>query len=139
MWRQQIITMSLLSFTRRKAKPSVVKKKATRGKVKVEEKLKSGSESGSAQDTGINLRPLVTEKSVLLQEGNVVAFRVVRNATKKEIALAFREKYAVEPRKIRTIHMMPKRRRRGHTIGKTVAWKKAYVKVDDVQALKLGP
>ena len=131
--------MSLLSFTRKKAKPGVAGKKATRKKVKVTKKLKSDSGDRSARDAGISLRPLVTEKSVLLQENNVVVFRVAKNATKREISWAVREKYAVEPRKIRTIHVLPKRRRRGQTAGKTIAWKKAYVKVDDVQALKLGP
>lgn len=131
--------MSFLSFTKKKAKPDVVGKKTVRGKVKVGKKLKGGSGVKNARVAVINLRPLVTEKSVLLQEGNVVAFRVARNVTKREVTLAFREKYAVEPRKIRTMHVMPKRRRRGHTVGKTVAWKKVYVKVDDVQALKLGP
>lgn len=129
--------MSLLSFVKKKAKPGVVGKKTIREKVKVTKKPKD-SRAKSVQVAGIDLKPLVTEKSVLLQEGNVVAFRVVRNAGKREIALAVRKKYGVEPRKIRTMHMMPKRRRRGHTVGKTVAWKKVYVKVDDVQALKLG-
>ena len=131
--------MSLLSFTRKKSKSGVVSKKTTRGKVKVEKKPKSDSGLKGVRSSGIDLRPLVTEKSVLLQEGSVVAFRVARNATKREIALAVREKYAVEPKKIRTMHVKPKRRRRGHTVGKTIAWKKVYVKVDDVQALKLGP
>jgi large subunit ribosomal protein L23 len=130
--------MSLLSFTKKKAKQPSAKKKAP-GKVKAAKKVKDDSEAKNILVAGIDLRPLVTEKSVLLQEGNVVAFRVDKKATKKEIALAVREKYSVEPRKIRTIHMMPKKRRRGHTVGKTIAWKKAYVKVDDVQALKLGP
>ncbi len=131
--------MSLLSFTKKKIKPGVGKK-TTRGKVKAAKKPKS--DSGTKRNVrvaGIDLKPLVTEKSVLLQEDNVVAFRVDKNVTKKEIALAVKEKYSVEPKKVRTIHMMPKQRRRGHTVGKTAAWKKAYVKVDDVQALKLGP
>lgn len=93
----------------------------------------------SAVAARINLRPLVSEKSMHLQTQNVVVFRVERSASKGQIATAVREKYGVAVLVVRTANFRPKERRRGTTVGATNHWKKAYVKVSDVAALNLAP
>jgi len=87
----------------------------------------------------VELYPLMTEKGVDRQGKNQALFRVNKNATKYTIALAVEALYNVKPLSIRTAQMKPKNRRRGATIGKTNAWKKAYVTVPDIKALNLVP
>jgi len=87
----------------------------------------------------IKLMPLVTEKSVKGQFVNQVVFRVIRSASKGQIAQAIAEVYQVKPVRITTAVMKPKERRRGMSVGYTSKWKKAYVKVADVAALNILP
>jgi large subunit ribosomal protein L23 len=97
------------------------------------------TESYHQTGTSLDLFPIVSEKGVLLQEQGVVSFRVPQSASKRQVVLAIKERYKVEPLSIRMLYGRPKRRRRGRTIGKTTAWKKAYVKVDNVQSITAGP
>lgn len=134
--------MSLLSFIKKvrglKAKTSAVKKsRARRKQAGVAKPEKPVSATASAV-SGIDLQLLLTEKGVRLQEGGVVTFRVVADASKSQIAEAVKARYNTVPRKIRTVPMVAKRRRRGQTRGMTAAWKKAYVQVDDVQSFNAG-
>jgi ribosomal protein L23 len=69
----------------------------------------------------------------------VVTFRVPRTATKQQVARAVGLRYGAVARDVRLVPGRPKRRRRGMTVGATPAWKKAYVVVDDVQAITSGP
>lgn len=87
----------------------------------------------------VGLTPLITEKSIGRQSTNQVAFRVTSRMRKGQIAAAFRAQYHVEPLKIRTMRMQAKQRTRGVTSGTTTTWKKAYITVADVKALKLNP
>lgn len=131
--------MSILSFNKKKEKERQ-QKKAQPSAIKKRSKVKAGASGGGvACALKIGLQPLVTEKSVRLQENNVVAFRVTQRANKEQIAMAIRERYKTEPREIRTMRMLPKRRRRGQTVGATKGWKKAYVKVDDIQSFNASP
>jgi large subunit ribosomal protein L23 len=76
----------------------------------------------------IIIRPIVTEKSTLLREAsNKYAFRVVPNATKKQIASAVEELFDVHVRDVRTIRMQGKMKRLGRNIGRRPSWKKAIV------------
>ncbi|MFH1354082.1 MAG: 50S ribosomal protein L23 [bacterium] len=112
--------MALFSFGKKQNKGSAEKKAA------------------APAATGVGLRLLMTEKGTGLQEKNVVTFRVARGVSKNQIARAVRTRYGVVPKKIRTVTMLSKKRRRGNTAGKTAAWKKAYVVVDDMQSFNLG-
>lgn len=85
------------------------------------------------------LTPLLTEKGVARQQNNQALFRVPKDATKYQIALAVEELYKVKPTAVRTMQMKGKERRRGASVGRTVAWKKAYVTVPDIKALNLVP
>lgn len=82
--------------------------------------------------------PVITEKSVLLKEesteeggkrkaGQVLTFRVDRNATKRDIKAAVEEIFNVKVAAVRTIQYQGKLKRRGRTEGRRPSWKKAYV------------
>lgn len=86
-----------------------------------------------------DLVPLMSEKSIRLQEVRTVAFRVPMHATKQSVAQAVRLRFKVEPRAVRVLIMQPKSRRRGRTVGRTSWWKKAYVTVEDAHALGIQP
>lgn len=76
----------------------------------------------------IVIRPIVTEKSTLLREhSNKYAFRVVPNATKRQIAQAVEELFDVHVRDVKTIRMQGKKKRLGRNIGRRPSWKKAIV------------
>lgn len=119
--------MSLLSFT---------KKIVGQDKTKAASGAKASAKTAETKTKNmmsimagqINLTPLVTEKTVATQGGaNTVAFRVHLSATKGQVAAAILERYKITPRKIRSMHMQPKQRRRGATTGTTSRWKKVYV------------
>ena len=131
--------MSILSIAKKyvargQAKPA--------GKIPKTTKVKAG-QSVSSEHTGVNLaldlQLRVTEKSILLQEKGYVVFRVTRNANKHQIKQAVKNKFGVKVLAVKTLPVAARLRRRGNTVGKTRLWKKAYVKVDDVQKISVGP
>jgi large subunit ribosomal protein L23 len=82
--------------------------------------------------------PIVTEKSVILKEessdedsgrkeGQVLTFRVDRNAGKQDIKKAVEEIFNVKVSAVRTINYEGKMKRRGRQEGRRPNWKKAYV------------
>lgn len=76
----------------------------------------------------IVIRPIVTEKSTLLREGsNKYAFRVVPDATKRQIAQAIEELFEVHVKEVRTMRMQGKQKRLGRNTGRRPSWKKAIV------------
>lgn len=103
----------------------------------VESKEKAVTRGETA--TRIELTPLMTEKGMGVAQHQMAVFRVRQGATKGEIARAIQEQYQVRPLSIRTVHMRGKRRMRGRTVGNTAQWKKAYVKVEDVEKLHITP
>lgn len=142
--------MSLLSKTKdlfrssekkagsaKKTQPS---REASAGAARGEqEQQKTVSAVASAAAIRIGLTPLMTEKGMGVAQHQMAVFRVRQGATKGEIARAIQEQYQVKPLKIRTVYMRGKRRMRGRTVGLTTQWKKAYVKVEDVQKLHVTP
>ncbi len=83
--------------------------------------------------------PIVTEKSVILKEvssdetdedrkeGQVLTFKVGRQAGKNDIKKAVEDIFNVKVSKVRTIHYDGKMKKRGRYEGRKAAWKKAYV------------
>jgi large subunit ribosomal protein L23 len=83
--------------------------------------------------------PVITEKSVLLKEessqednedrnaGQVLTFRVAKQAGKEDIKRAVEEVFNVKVSKIRTIQYEGKMKKRGRYEGRRASWKKAYV------------
>jgi len=87
----------------------------------------------------IILRPLVTEKSSLLQQqSNQVVFRVAKSANKIEIGRAVEKLFGVKVVSVKTIRAPTRWRRVGRNVGKRPAWKKAIVRLregDQIEAL----
>ena len=78
----------------------------------------------------IILRPLVTEKSNMLQEEhNQVVFRVAKDANKIAIRQAVEKLFNVKVVDVKTIRNPSRWRRVGRNVGKRPSWKKAIVKL----------
>jgi large subunit ribosomal protein L23 len=76
------------------------------------------------------LAPHLSEKSMAAKaEQNVYVFKVRTDANKIEIKQAIESHFGVDVTAVRTSKVKPQRRRLGRYIGKTAAWKKAYVTV----------
>ena len=77
-------------------------------------------------------KPLVTEKSTMMQEqGNRVMFQVRRSANKLQIREAVQNIFNVTVLDVNTINVKPKGRRFGRHQGQSKAWKKAIVLVKE--------
>ena len=77
---------------------------------------------------GILQKPLVTEKSTMMQEqGNRVMFQVERHSNKLQIKEAVQNIFNVTVLDVNTINVKPKSKRFGRYQGHTKAWKKAIV------------
>ena len=74
------------------------------------------------------VRPIITEKaSALTESNNQVVFEVVRKANKHQIRDAVESSYGVEVKKLATMIVPGKQKRRGMSVGKRSNWKKAVV------------
>ena len=84
----------------------------------------------------ILIRPLVTEHSTdLMQDGKFV-FVVDKRANKIQIAQAVEEIFKVNVVDVNTINVKGKTKRRGRTVGRTDAYKKAIVKLEAGQTIE---
>lgn len=84
------------------------------------------------------LAPVISEKSNLLAEKrNQVAFKVLPNATKKEIKAAVELLFGVKVAAVSTANVQGKTKRFGNRTGKRQDWKKAYVSLLQGQELDL--
>ena len=72
-------------------------------------------------------RPVVTEKSTMLQEQGRYSFEVAPQANKKQVKEAVERAFRVKVRGVNMIHMRGKRKRRGPSWYNTRSWKKAVV------------
>ncbi|MEE4357668.1 MAG: 50S ribosomal protein L23 [Desulfococcaceae bacterium] len=73
-------------------------------------------------------RPLITEKTTIQkEENNQLSFEVDRRANRIEIARAIEKIFSVRVKKVRTIQVKGKIKRRGRITGKRRDWKKAMV------------
>ncbi|GHV35735.1 50S ribosomal protein L23 [Synergistales bacterium] len=77
----------------------------------------------------IIIRPIVTEKSSSLMEGNKYTFEVHKNANKIQVRQAIEEIFKVKVLSVNTLNIGSKPKRMGAFIGKTRTWKKAIVAV----------
>ena len=84
----------------------------------------------------ILIRPLVTEHSTdLMQDGKFV-FVVDKRANKIQIADAVEEIFKVNVVSVNTMNVKGKTKRRGRTLGRTAAYKKAIVKLEAGQTIE---
>ena len=72
-------------------------------------------------------RPVITEKSTILQEEGRYTFEVAPNATKHQIKEAVEEAFNVDVLQVNTMHVREKRKRFGPRIAQGRSWKKAIV------------
>ena len=82
-------------------------------------------------------RPVVTEKSTLLQEENRYVFEVAPSATKLEIKDAVEAAFGVSVRKVRTMNVRGKKKRFGPRFSQLRSWKKAIVTVSHGDSITL--
>jgi large subunit ribosomal protein L23 len=74
-------------------------------------------------------RPVVTEKSTLLQDEDRYTFEVAKSATKHQIKEAVEEAFNVTVVKVNTMTVRGKRRRLGPRFSTSKSWKKAVVQL----------
>ena len=77
----------------------------------------------------IIIAPVITEKSNMDMAEGKYTFRVAKNASKTEVKKAVEELFNVKVVAVNTVTMPGKEKRMGVHVGKTAAWKKAYVKL----------
>jgi len=83
------------------------------------------------------IRPVVSEKSYVLATADKYTFRVHADAHKTQIKQAVEELFDVDVIGVRTLSVKSKPKRRGHTSGRTRAWKKAVVQVQPGQSIPI--
>jgi len=84
----------------------------------------------------IILRPHMSEKASLGSEKRrEYVFEVVKSATKPDIKKAVELFFKVLVQSVRVLNVKTKPRRFGQIQGKTKAWKKAYIKLQDGQVI----
>lgn len=82
------------------------------------------------------LEPHISEKvSVLGDHSNQYAFKVARDATKKEIETAVEQLFGVSVQKVTTLNMHGGIKRSWRGVARKKAWKKAYVRIAPGQEL----
>ncbi len=75
----------------------------------------------------IIIKPLITEESMDKLADKTYTFKVQKNATKPEIAVAVETMFKVQVASVNTINMKKKPKRLGVHAGYTAEWKKAIV------------
>ncbi|MCF0105197.1 MAG: 50S ribosomal protein L23 [Erysipelotrichaceae bacterium] len=86
----------------------------------------------------IIVRPIITEKTMqLMDSANTITFEVAKGSNKTEIKMAIEEIFNVKVDSVNTVNVHPKTKRMGRYVGKTKAYKKAYVKLAEGQSINL--
>ena len=77
------------------------------------------------------LAPHVSEKSSrIADDGNQIAFKVTRDATKPEIQQAVELLFDVKVKAVSVVNMQGKKKRFGAIQGRRKNWKKAYITLE---------
>ena len=83
--------------------------------------------------------PVVSEKSTLAADNNrQYAFRVLTDATKREIGRAVETLFGVKVEKVQVLNVQGKRKRFGARRGKRNDWRKAYVRLEPGNEIDFG-
>ena len=78
----------------------------------------------------IIVRPLITEKTMKLQEAdNKVTFEVAKGSNKTQVKIAVEEIFNVKVESVNTVNVLGKVKRMGRNLGKRSDYKKAIVKL----------
>lgn len=123
--------------TKQTAKPSAVK--APKKEETVVSSAKAVSTDGSTSSAQVAyrviVRPLVTEKSAMLQSKNQYTFVVATWATKLNVKEAVRALYGVTPTAVNLINVEGHRMRFGASSGRRVDSKKAIITLPAGQSI----
>ena len=85
------------------------------------------------------ISPLITEKSnTVAEKKEQVVFRVLPNATKKEIKDSFELAFGAKVTKVSVLNVLGKTKRFGRVSGKRANWKKAYICLAPGQSFDLA-
>lgn len=85
----------------------------------------------------IIIEPVITEKAVGERAAfSRYVFKVHPKATKTSIAQAVEKVFKVKVKAVNTTMVRPKQRIMGRSIGRTSAWKKAYVTLESGQKIE---
>ena len=82
--------------------------------------------------------PIITEKSSLLAQNNVITFSVDPKANKVQIKQAVEKIFNVKVESVNTINVKPRKKRVGKYVGKTNKIKKAIVKLKEGSSIELN-
>ncbi len=83
----------------------------------------------------IILRPIVSEKSYDRMNEKIYQFRVARDANKDQIKEAIEKLFKVRVKKVCTLNVHPKAKKRGVYKGFTSSWKKAIVTLNQADSI----
>ena len=72
-------------------------------------------------------RPLITEKTTVLQERNKYAFEIADKANKHEVKVAVEKSFKVNVTKVNIVNYHGKQKKLGRRVMMTPSWKKAIV------------
>lgn len=87
----------------------------------------------------ILLGPLISEKSTLAADNNrQFVFRVVPDATKREIGRAVELLFEVEVDGVQVVNVKGKNKRFGARLGHRPSWRKAYVRLKPGHDIDFG-
>ena len=83
-------------------------------------------------------RPLVTEKTARLAEGNWIVFEVEKQASKPDIRSAVERLYGVDVLQVNTLIQKGKAKGAGRIAGKRSDVKKAFIKLKEGQSVDMA-
>ena len=81
--------------------------------------------------------PVITEKSSELAQKGVYVFKVAKSANKIQIKDAIESLFKVNVKSIKTLNTKSKAKRVGRYAGRTKTYKKAYVTLENGQAIEI--
>ena len=92
----------------------------------------------TVNDYDVLKRPLVTEKTARMAEGNWISFEVAKDATKVTIKKAVERLYKVKVERVNTLNQIGKTKRvKGKRVFRS-DMKKAFIKLADGQSVDVG-
>ncbi len=125
--------MALLERLTKKKAPA---KKVTKAETESPKEVKVAS-ARAADFAGLLLKPHVSEKAAVKADKGIYIFDVPVSANKIEVRKAVEAIYGVNVVAVRTQRGIGKIVRRGRTVGRRNAWKKALVELKPGQTLTL--
>ncbi len=85
------------------------------------------------------LAPIISEKSTrIAEQSSQFTFRVMTDATKREIACAVELLFEVKVDHVRVLNVKGKQKRVGQRLGKRQDWRKAYVRLKPGHDIDFG-